>query len=116
MKRIIIVGPAASGKDFLKQRLGEKSLKLDVSYTTRHPREGEVHGKDYNFISEKMFFDEGTDFYEYVKFGDYYYGVINKPITHSNDTFIMLNKEHEEILKEWARIQNIDLKTFQVIE
>ena len=74
MTRIIIVGPAASGKDFLKQRLGEKGFKLDVSYTTRSPREGEVNGKDYHFVSKKEFFDESMDFFEYVKFGEHYYG------------------------------------------
>ena len=74
MKRIIIVGPAASGKDFLKQQLEKKGFKLDISYTTRSIREGETKDKDYHFLSEDEFFGEGMEFYEYVKFGDNYYG------------------------------------------
>ena len=82
MKRIIIVGPAAAGKDFLKQRLGKRGYKLDVSYTSREPREGEVDGVDYNFISEEEFkskiYEAGigtaNSFYEWAQHGDYFYG------------------------------------------
>ena len=44
-KRIIIVGPAAAGKDHLKKKFKERGFELDVSYTTREPREGEVDGR-----------------------------------------------------------------------
>lgn len=75
-KKIIITGPAAAGKDFLKKRLGENGFKLDVSYTSREPREGEVEGEDYNFITKKDFElkIKNGGFYEWVKHGDYYYG------------------------------------------
>jgi len=74
MKRIIIVGPAASGKDFLKSRLEKRGYTLDISYTTRPIRKDEEQGREYHFLTEKEFMDESTQFYEYVKFGDYYYG------------------------------------------
>jgi len=76
MKRIIIVGPAAAGKDFLKQKLENKGYKLDISYTTRPLREGEVHEKDYHFLSKEKFEAKiaNGDFYEYVKHGKFYYG------------------------------------------
>jgi len=73
-KRIIICGPVAAGKDHLKKKFGKRGFKLDVSYTTRSPREGEVNGIDYHFISEEEFMDESTQFYEYAKHGNYYYG------------------------------------------
>jgi guanylate kinase len=75
-KRIIICGPAAAGKDFLKKKFKERGFKLDVSYTTRPPREGEKDGVDYYFKSEDMFNLKiaHDDFYEYIKHGDYYYG------------------------------------------
>lgn len=72
MNRIIIVGPAATGKDFLKKRLGEKGMILDVSYTTRPPRDGEEEGKHYNFVSEEEWKD--LDMYEHVDHGKYKYG------------------------------------------
>jgi len=75
-KRIIIVGPAAAGKDHLKKRLGEKGYLLDVSYTSRPPREGEVDGVDYHFLSIKDFQEKimRKQFYEYVEHGEDYYG------------------------------------------
>jgi len=51
-KRIILVGKAASGKDHLRKRFESRGFKYAVSYTTRPPREGEIDGKDYIFISE----------------------------------------------------------------
>jgi len=88
IKKFIIVGPTASGKDHLKQTFRNKGLNIDVSYTTRPPREGETNGLEYHFISEEEFFDEGTNFYEYVKFGDYYYGT-GQIEWDSCDVFIM---------------------------
>lgn len=98
-KRIILVGPAASGKDFLKQRFRDKGFKMDVSYTTRSPREGEVNGLDYHFISEDEFFDDGMRFYEYVKFGDYYYGT-GQIEWDTCDVFIMEASAVNEIPKK----------------
>ena len=46
-KPIIIVGPSGSGKSTLIQDLTEEypdSFGFSVSYTTREPREGEIHG------------------------------------------------------------------------
>lgn len=75
-KKIILVGPAAAGKDYLKNKFKDRGFKCDVSYTTRSPREGEINGIDFNFISEKAFKEAITtnEFYEWVKHGHYYYG------------------------------------------
>ena len=47
MKRIILVGKAASGKDHARKVLEAYGAKYAVSYTTRPPRENEVDAKDY---------------------------------------------------------------------
>lgn len=89
-KKIIIIGPAAAGKDHLKKRLGNKGYKLDVSYTSRDPRKGEVDGKDYNFISKDEFtlrISQG-DFYEHAEHGGHYYGT-GKYEWENYDVFIM---------------------------
>ena len=55
---IIFSAPSGAGKSSLIRKLielGEKSIELSVSATTRLPREGEVHGKDYFFISDDEF-------------------------------------------------------------
>ena len=39
--KLILVGKAASGKDFLKDRLNNKGFTIGVSHTTRLPRNNE---------------------------------------------------------------------------
>jgi len=75
-KRIILVGPSAAGKNYIRQKFVDKGFKGDVSYTSRSPREGEADGVDYNFISKDEFKVRITDnlFYEWVQYGDNYYG------------------------------------------
>ena len=46
--KIILVGKAASGKDFLKHRLHKKGFTIGVSHTTRLPRNSEIDGEDYH--------------------------------------------------------------------
>jgi guanylate kinase len=89
-KRIILVGPTCSGKNFIREKFVSKGFHSDVSYTTRNPREGEKNGKDYHFISKKKFerMIEKKQFYEYVKYGDNYYGTGLKE-WNSMDVFIM---------------------------
>ena len=49
--KLILVGKAAAGKDFLKTRLSNKGFVSGVSHTTRPPRETEVNHKDYHFVA-----------------------------------------------------------------
>ena len=54
---IVISGPSGAGKDAVVKRLIERSPRLHfvVTATTRAPRPGEVHGKDYFFVSREEF-------------------------------------------------------------
>ena len=54
---IILSSPSGAGKSTLAKRLmaWDPSLSFSVSATTRAPREGEVDGKDYHFMSESAF-------------------------------------------------------------
>ena len=55
---IVIVGESASGKSTVEKILNEKyGMRKVVSYTTRPPRDTEVNGVDYNFISMNDFLD-----------------------------------------------------------
>ena len=89
-KRIVLVGKAASGKDHLRKRFESRGFKYAVTYTTRPPREGEVNGKDYYFISEDeaKVLIESNFFYEYVIFNGWVYGTSNSEF-YSKDLFIM---------------------------
>ena len=89
-KRIILVGKAASGKDHLRKKFESRGFKYAVTYTTRPPREGEIDGKDYLFITDeeatKMV--ESNMFYEYVYFNDWLYGTTVEQF-YMDDLFIM---------------------------
>ncbi|MCL2698934.1 MAG: guanylate kinase [Defluviitaleaceae bacterium] len=53
---IIISGPSGSGKGTVVKRLGKAAnYALSISMTTRTPREGELHGRDYFFCTEEEF-------------------------------------------------------------
>jgi len=53
----IICAPSGAGKTSLVNALLEREpdLELSVSYTTRAPRQGEVEGRDYCFVSRESF-------------------------------------------------------------
>jgi guanylate kinase len=54
---LIISAPSGAGKTTLCRALMERfpTMKESISYTTRAPRAGEVHGDDYFFVSRKEF-------------------------------------------------------------
>ena len=56
MSKYIIVGPGASGKDWMLQRMVKLGLKPMKQYTTREKRENET-GDEYHFVSETVFKD-----------------------------------------------------------
>lgn len=74
---IVISGPAGSGKGTVNARLLEsEEYVYSVSATTRAPREGEVDGKNYHFISTWEFerrIQEGA-MLEYTNYCGNYYG------------------------------------------
>lgn len=73
--RIILIGKAGSGKDYFRDFLS-KLESLDVSYTTRPSRVGEIPGYTYNYISKKDFLElEKSNFFlESVDFNGWHYG------------------------------------------
>lgn len=79
----MVSGPSGAGKGTLLKRVMEEDPKavFSVSATTRAPREGEQHGKDYFFVSNKEFghmIDNG-EFLEYADvFGMSRYGTPKK--------------------------------------
>lgn len=89
-KRIILVGPGASGKDHMRKRLEDRGFKYAVSYTTRPARPGEVEGKDYYFLtSEKCrSMQAGREFYELIDFNNWSYGTTKEQFE-KDDVFIM---------------------------
>ena len=56
---LVVSAPSGGGKTTLVKSAmsAEPSLQLSVSCTTRQPREGEVDGVDYRFVSQQSFRD-----------------------------------------------------------
>lgn len=74
---IILSSPSGAGKSTLAKRLmaWDPSLSFSVSATTRPPREGEVDGKDYVFVSDADFkhaVSEGEMLEHAHVFGNFY--------------------------------------------
>lgn len=76
MKRIILSGKAASGKDYMRDYLNNIGLDIEVSYTTRPMRNGEVDGYTYNYVTREAFLNllHGNNMFEHVEFAGKLYG------------------------------------------
>jgi len=85
-KKIILVGKAASGKDFFKNFLLEKGYKTSISHTTRPMRDGETEGIEYFFVTEPAFSLAVTQnfFFEFKKFNGWHYGTSDFQMRESN--------------------------------
>ena len=84
---IVVSGPSGAGKGTICKSLLSKykDIGISVSATTRKPREGEVDGKNYFFISKEKFEEmiKNDEFLEYARVYENYYGtpkdfVLNK--------------------------------------
>jgi guanylate kinase len=74
----VVTGPSGVGKGTLIRRLRERhpELALSVSATTRGPREGEEHGRDYYFLSPEQFEQRARngEFLEHAEYAGNRYG------------------------------------------
>ncbi|WP_159715011.1 guanylate kinase [Blochmannia endosymbiont of Camponotus nipponensis] len=108
----IISAPSGTGKSTLIKNLMQynhfiQTTKLSISHTTRVKRSGEIHGKDYYFISKKTFKDmiKKNMFFEYAKIFNHYYG------TTKNNIEAMLKTGIHIILNiDWKGAQQIRKK------
>lgn len=75
---IVISGPSAVGKGTICKEYIKKhaNVRVSVSATTRPPREGEVDGVSYFFVTKDAFEKgiENNSYLEYAKVHDNYYG------------------------------------------
>ena len=78
-KLVVFSGFSGSGKGTIMKELMAKhgdDYALSVSATTRGPRPGEEHGREYFLISEEEFGQmiKADGLLEYAKYVDHYYG------------------------------------------
>ena len=95
----IIVAPSGAGKSSLVNALlaDDPSLALSISCTTRLPREGEVDGRDYRFVSLSQFADlkKENKLLEWAQVHDNFYGTprdrIDEAIGAGNDILLEID-------------------------
>lgn len=82
-KLFTLTGPSCSGKTTLVRELLDTDVFCEVvSFTSRQPRVGEEHGKDYYFLDPKICerLIAGGETAENIKFKDCYYGITKAEI------------------------------------
>ncbi len=80
----LVSGPSGSGKSTLCRRLAEEGeAQFSVSCTTRKPRPGEEHGREYYFLSaeEMIRREEAGDFLEHALVHGNHYGTLRSEVT-----------------------------------
>ena len=108
MKNVLVVlsGPSGVGKGTVAKIICEKfGMDLSVSCTTRAPRNGEINGKDYFFISKEEFIDKINEggFLEYSDHFDNYYGTPKNFVLDrlkANDVFLEIDVEGGLLVKK----------------
>lgn len=109
---VILVGESASGKSSIEKYLVDNcGFNKVVSYTTRPPREGEVDGVDYHFITKSQFRRlKLQDFFvETSMYNNWYYGVAKKDCT--DDKVVVLTPHG---LRQISKIKDINIISFYI--
>lgn len=79
---VVISSPSGGGKTTICRGLmkNHKDYMFSVSATTRNPRTGEKHGKDYYFLTEKEFKQKvkSGQLAEWACVHNYYYGTLKR--------------------------------------
>lgn len=79
---VILSGVAGAGKDTIKREIIKRmdNVKSIPAYTTRPPREGDVPGQTYIFLSKEEFEEKirNNEIYEYDIHHNHYYGTSKK--------------------------------------
>jgi len=80
---IVLSGASGAGKSTLVSRLRERAgpkVRRSISATTRSPREGEAHGRDYLFVSPEAFESLRGDLLESAEVHGSWYGTPAEPV------------------------------------
>ncbi len=104
----IISAPSGAGKTTLCHELLNtcSGLNISVSYTTRNPREGEIDGIHYFFVSEKEFNDmiKAGEFLEWAKVHGNLYGTskikIKEILAQGFDVLLDIDVQGGRLIKE----------------
>ena len=108
---LVLSSPSGAGKTTISRAIlrGEDYLAMSVSVTTRSPRTGEQHGKDYYFVSETEYHRMVADreLLEHAKVFDNYYGTprnhVERELAAGRDVMFDIDWQGTQQLKASAR-------------
>lgn len=110
---LILSSPSGAGKTTLAKKIQQKyeNFKISVSHTTRAPRENEIDGVDYHFVSLEKFKNliKKDSFYEYAKIFENYYGTSKESvekIIRNNDILFDIDWQGT---KQLSKFNNLNL-------
>jgi len=104
----MVVAPSGAGKSTLVNALlaQEPAIKLSISYTTRAPRPGELHGREYYFTTVEDFLKrrEAGEFLESAEVHGNYYGtsrlLIEKDMKAGRDVLLEIDWQGAQQVKK----------------
>lgn len=114
-KLIAICGKSAAGKDtFLREMAKLENLHEVVSCTTRPPREGEINGINYHFLTTAEFVKkiDNKEMLEASIFRDWYYGTSYDGLDKNKINVGVFNPDG---IRYMMNIDNLDLYVVLVI-
>ncbi len=104
---VILSGVAGAGKDTIKKEIVKRmeNVKSIPSLTSRAPREGDIPGETYIFLSKEEFEEKirNDEIYEYDIHHNHYYGTSKKILNDASKTGIIIKDidvNGTQILKE----------------
>ena len=119
---VLLSGVSGAGKDTIKKQLITRMENVESlpSYTDRLPREGDIPGETYNFVTTQEFeklIDNG-ELYEYSVHHEHYYGTSKKLLNEKIKNGKIIVKDIEvngvenllKLLKDEIKIVTIFLK------
>ena len=89
---VLLSGVSGAGKDTVKQELIKRNKNVESlpSYTDRAPRNNDIPGVTYNFVTTQEFerMIEQGELYEYSKHHEHYYGTSKKLLNETRVWFL----------------------------
>ena len=104
----VVAAPSGAGKSSLVKALlaQEPEVNLSVSYTTRTPRPGEAHGREYFFTNEQDFLlrQSSGEFLESACVHGHYYGTsritIEEQIAKGKDVLLEIDWQGAQLVRQ----------------
>lgn len=117
IKLIILCGEAGVGKDAILHRIMELEPQIFneiVSCTTRPPREGEIDGVNYHFLTVEQFTEKilNGDMLEATEFNNWHYGTMASSLSQNKTNIGVFNPAGIACLLEDDRL---DITVFRII-